>query len=212
MIWEGGAAVVDIILASTNRGKRQEFEELIALFGAMEIQLHGPPVGAPEIDETGRSYVANARLKADAYCLKYTSPALGDDSGLAVDAMDGAPALRTARFWGPGLTASERVDRLQQRMQGVPAEQRGAHFVCALYLAFPDGTAVTAHGLVHGRIAAEPRGAHGFGYDPIFLLPQLGQTMAELAPAQKHRLSHRGHAMRSLLHKLRQRTHPTGQS
>jgi len=194
--------VVDIMVASGNPGKRREFEEIFALLGAHAIRLVSPPDAGPEVVETGRTYLANARLKACAYSSQYNTPALGDDSGLAVDALDGAPGLYTARFGGLGLSATQRVDLLLERLRGVPPEQRGARFVCALYLAYPDGTGVTAHGRVFGRIAEAPRGAAGFGYDPIFLLPGLGRTMAELAPDEKHRLSHRGHAVKGLLRRL----------
>lgn len=193
---------MDILLASSNPGKLREFQEIVALFGAGELRLVCPAEPLPPVAETGRSYLANARLKARAFASQYNSPALGDDSGLAVDALDGAPGLYTARFGGPGLTPGQRGDLLLERLRGVPPARRGAHFVCALYLAYPDGRYVTAQGRVHGRIAEQPAGTHGFGYDPIFWLPRLGCTMAELEPAKKHRLSHRGHAVRSLLSRL----------
>jgi len=201
----GKVADVDIIVASGNPGKRREFEEIFGLYsveGARDIHLVSPPDGALAVAETGRTYLANARLKACAYASQYNSPALGDDSGLAVDALGGKPGLYTARFGGPGLSAEGRVALLLEKLRGVPPERRGAHFVCALYLAYPDGTGVAARGRVFGRIAAEPRGAQGFGYDPVFLLPRLGLTMAELVPDEKHRLSHRGHAVKRLLRRL----------
>ncbi len=195
---------LDIVVASGNPGKRQEFQQIIASYGVMGagVRLRTPDGPPLEIDETGRTYLANARLKACRYSLQYNTPALGDDSGLAVDALDGQPGLHTARFGGPGLTSAERVDLLLERLEGVPVERRGAHFECALCLAYPDGRAVTARGRVFGRIADAPRGTQGFGYDPIFLLPSLNRTMAELAPAEKHRLSHRGHGVANLLRKL----------
>lgn len=188
-------------MASANPGKRREFDEILALLGARSIHLVSPET-PPEVPETGRTYLANARLKARAYALQYSSPALGDDSGLAVDALGGAPGLYTARFGGPGLDAAQRVALLLERLRGVPPRQRGAHFVCALCLALPDGDSLSAHGYVYGRIAEQPAGAHGFGYDPIFVLPRLGATMAELPPETKHGLSHRGRAMRRLLAKM----------
>jgi len=190
------------MVASSNPGKRREFEEIFSLLGARAIRLVSPPDAGPEVIETGRTYLANARLKACAYSSQYNIPALGDDSGLAVDALDGAPGIYTARFGGPGLSAAQRVDLLLERLRGVPPERRGARFVCSLYLAYPDGTSVVAHGRVFGRIAGAPRGDAGFGYDPIFLLPRLGRTMAELAPDEKHRLSHRGHAVKGLLRRF----------
>jgi len=201
----GKVVGVDIIVASGNPGKRREFEEIFSLYSAAEardIHLVSPPGGGLEVAETGRAYLANARLKARAYASQYNSPALGDDSGLAVDALDGQPGLYTARFGGPGLSAEQRVALLLERLRGVPPARRGARFVCALYLAYPDGAGVAARGRVFGRIAEEPRGAQGFGYDPVFLLPRRGLTMAELVPDEKHRLSHRGHAVKGLLRRL----------
>jgi XTP/dITP diphosphohydrolase len=204
----GEATAVDIILASHNPGKRQEFAQIFALYGASQLRLVSPGADAPHVAETGRSYRANARLKAEAFASHYTSAALdtsaalGDDSGLAVDALHGAPGLRTARFGGPGLDEAQRVELLLDRLRGVPPERRGAHFVCALYLAYPDGTGVAAQAYVYGRIADRPAGTHGFGYDPIFLLPHLGCTLAELPPDEKHQLSHRGRAVRHLLRRL----------
>lgn len=204
---------MDIIVASGNPGKRREFEEIFALYGAgaggRGIRLVSPSErGDIAVDETGRTYLANARLKARAYASQYNTPALGDDSGLAVDALDGAPGLYTARFGGPGLSARERMSLLLEKLAGVPEGRRGAHFECALYLAYPDGAdgadgaSIAAHGRVFGRIAERPSGDEGFGYDPIFLLPRLGLTMAELPPDEKHRLSHRGRAVRHLLGRL----------
>jgi XTP/dITP diphosphohydrolase len=193
---------VDIIVASRNPGKRQEFEEIFALCAASHLRLVSPGADAPHVAETGRSYRANARLKAEAVASHYTSAALGDDSGLAVDALQGAPGLRTARFGGPGLDDAQRVELLLDRLRGVPPARRGAHFVCVLYLAYPDGSGVAARGYVYGRIAERPAGTYGFGYDPIFLLPHLGRTLAELPPGEKHRLSHRGRAVRHLLRRL----------
>jgi XTP/dITP diphosphohydrolase len=197
--------VLDIVLASGNPGKRKEFDEILALSNAPWIRLATPTGELPEVEETGRSYRANARLKARSFASQYSSPALGDDSGLSVDALGGAPGLYTARFGGPGLTPAQRVDQLLERLREVPDERRHAHFVCALCLAFPDGTEVVAEGRVFGRIALRPAGAQGFGYDPIFLIPTLGCTLAELSAEHKHAISHRGRAVRNLLARLKGR-------
>lgn len=194
---------MDIIIASGNPGKWREMEEIVALQGGHHPRLRRPDQEMPSVEETARSYLGNARKKAHAFAVKYNSPALGDDSGLAVDALGGAPGLYTARFGGPGLTPDERIALLLARLRDVPDARRGAHFVCALCLAWPDGAELTAHGYAYGRIAQRPSGAQGFGYDPIFLLPRLGCTMAELPPAEKHRLSHRGRAMTALLGRLK---------
>lgn len=194
--------VLDIVLASGNPGKRIEFDEILALSNAPWMRFSVPSGELPRVAETGRSYLANARLKARSFASQYNSPALGDDSGLCVDALGGAPGLRTARFGGPGLTPAQRVDLLLERLREVPERSRRAHFVCALCLAFPDGTEVVAGGRVFGQIARRPAGTQGFGYDPIFLIPALGCTLAELPAEQKHAISHRGRAMRNLLARL----------
>lgn len=194
---------MDIIIASGNPGKWREMEEIVALQGGRHLRVGRPDQEMPPVEETARSYLGNARKKAQAFAIKYNSPALGDDSGLAVDALGGAPGLYTARFGGPGLAPDERIALLLARLRDVPDARRGAHFVCALCLAWPHGAELTAHGYVYGRIAWQPAGSQGFGYDPIFLLSHLDRTMAELPPAEKHRLSHRGRAMAALLRRLK---------
>jgi XTP/dITP diphosphohydrolase len=198
--------VLDIILASSNSGKRKEFDEILALSDAPWVRIASPTGEVPQVAETGRSYRTNARLKARVFASQYNSPALGDDSGLSVDALGGAPGLHTARFGGPGLTPAQRVDLLLERLRDVPDERRGAHFVCVLCLVFPDGAELFAQGRVFGQIARQPAGAQGFGYDPIFLVPALGCTLAQLQPEQKHAISHRGRAVRNLLRHLKDRT------
>jgi XTP/dITP diphosphohydrolase len=193
---------LDIVLATGNPGKRKEFLEILEASGARQIRLVAPSAAALPVAETGRSHLANARLKAQAAAHQYSMPALGDDSGLHVDFLGGAPGLGTARFGGPGLTTSERVELLLKRMNGVATDDRTAHFVCALHLSCPEGRGVAARGIVRGRIARAPRGTNGFGYDPVFILPGVGLTLAEIEPAQKHQVSHRGRALRILLSRL----------
>jgi len=195
-------AGLEVVVASSNKGKMREFKEILAAHDAHDIRLSLAPETL-DVDETGRSYRANAYLKALQYALKYNSPALGDDSGLTVDALGGAPGLYSARFGGPGLTAGQRVDLLLEKLYDVPLERRTARFVCALCLVYPDGRRVEATGLVRGTIASEPRGETGFGYDPVFVVPRFSKTMAELTPTQKHLISHRGHAVANLLRRLR---------
>lgn len=203
---DGSSTGLDIVVASSNKGKVRELQEIITAHGIHDIHLAAAP-RALDVDETGHSYRANAYLKASRYALEYNSPALGDDSGLAVDALDGAPGLYSARFGGPGLTSEQQVDLLLEKLRDVPMEKRGAHFVCVLCLVYPDGRRVEATGMVHGMIATNPRGAAGFGYDPVFVVPRFAKTMAELTSAQKHGISHRGHAVANLLKRLR-RQHP----
>ncbi|HSJ96022.1 MAG TPA: non-canonical purine NTP pyrophosphatase, partial [Myxococcota bacterium] len=148
-------------------------------------------------------YAANAAAKALAAARASGLPALGDDSGLEVEALGGAPGPRSARFGGPGLDDAGRTRALLAALDGVPAERRGARFVCVAALATPDGVVATARGECPGRIATEPRGSAGFGYDPIFETAPGGPTMAELPEAEKERISHRGRAFRALGPSLR---------
>ena len=155
-----------------------------------------------EPDETGRTFRANAVLKATAYARHLKCWALADDSGLAVDALGGQPGVHSARFAelaGAGRGDADNNAHLLRLLGQVPDERRTARFICVLALADPRGVIwYTAEGAVEGRIAHEPRGTNGFGYDPLFLLPELGRTTAELEPDQKHALSHRGQALRRL--------------
>ncbi len=152
-----------------------------------------------EVDETGDSYAANALLKAQAYAAASGLPVLADDSGLEVDALAGQPGIRSARYGGPGLTDEQRVALLMDRLATVPSAARTARFRCALALQEPGGRLWQADGTVEGVITTEPRGENGFGYDPIFLLPELGRTAAELTEEEKNRLSHRARALAALL-------------
>lgn len=152
--------------------------------------------------ETGRTFRANAVLKASGYARDLRMWSLADDSGLAVDALSGQPGVYSARFAelagaGSGDQANNRL--LLERLKGVPDKLRTARFVCVLALADPEGNVrYTAEGAIEGCVIHEPRGENGFGYDPLFLVPKLAKTTAELAPAQKHAISHRGQALRRL--------------
>ena len=190
-----------ILLATTNRGKVKEFERLLAL---PEIELVFPNDigGLPEIEETGNTFEANAFLKARGGFHVHAIPTIGDDSGLEVEALRGAPGIYSARYAqmneeGSGDAANNR--RLLREMEGVT--ERSARFRCVL--AFVDGVReYVADGACEGSVAAQARGDRGFGYDPLFLLPD-GRTMAELEPAEKDAVSHRGAAVRELRDWLR---------
>ena len=161
----------------------------------MEVEslLDHPEV--PEVEETGSTFLENALLKARAVAAATGCLALADDSGLEVDALNGAPGVRSARFAGPGADDAERNRRLLQMLQGVPPERRTARYVAAIAIADPAGEARTTAATCEGAIAPSPRGEGGFGYDPIFLLPDRGLTMAEISPEEKNRISHRGRAL-----------------
>jgi XTP/dITP diphosphohydrolase len=155
-----------------------------------------------EPDETGETFAANARNKAWYYARATDCLALADDSGLQVDVLGGRPGVHSARYAGPGKSDSDNNAKLIRELAGVPAERRTARFRCAVALAGPEGVIAEAEGSVAGRIIDAPRGRNGFGYDPLFLVPELGLTTAELSPSDKARISHRGRALRALAEKL----------
>ena len=179
-----------LLIGSGNPGKQREWRELLAGLDAVLIvpeDLDPPP---PEPEEDGATFEANAIHKARAYAVASGMRAVADDSGLEVDALRGAPGIRSRRFFGEDASAQERNTRLLALLDGV--EQRGARFVCVAALASPDGRVETFDGEVRGEIALAPRGAEGFGYDPLFVIAGDGRTMAELPSEEKHRISHRG--------------------
>ncbi len=193
-----------LLLATSNQHKIQEMR---ALLGDIPFDLVSPrEVGlALDVPEPFDTYLANATQKARAYAAASGMLALADDSGLEIDALGGAPGVHSARFGGADMPYPERFALIEQRLAGVPPEQRTARFRCVLVLATPPPDDRLAHvaGVVAGQIAPVARGAQGFGYDPIFWLPEQGVTMAELAPAAKDAISHRGRAARAMAEVLR---------
>jgi XTP/dITP diphosphohydrolase len=185
-----------LVVATLNRAKGRE---LLALLGDVpyEVALLADTPGATLPEETGTTYVENALLKARAAAATTGARSLGDDSGIEVDALDGAPGLYSARFGGPGLDDAGRHALLLERLRGVPPARRTARFRCVLALVDPGGPEHVVEGLVEGLIADAPRGTGGFGYDPVFFYPPLGKTFGELAPGDKHRVDHRGAAVRA---------------
>ena len=197
------ASGVRVVVATGNAGKLREFRELLA---ALPIAIASfAECGGVALPDEGDDYAANATAKALATARATGCLALGDDSGLEVDALGGAPGPRSARYGGPALDDAGRSGALLEALAGVAPERRGARFVCVVALATPDGAVVTARGECPGRIGAAPRGAAGFGYDPIFELAPGGPTMAELPADEKHCVSHRGRALRALEPALRAR-------
>jgi XTP/dITP diphosphohydrolase len=187
---------VKLLVATSNRGKLVEIREVL---GALPLELLSlEDAGLPAPEETGQTFEENAAQKATASAALSGLWALGDDSGLCVDALDGGPGVYSARY---APTDVERRAKLLRALQEVPEPRRGAHFFCALALSSPDGERVfRAEGRVDGAIARAPRGTNGFGYDPLFLPAETpGKTLAELAPLEKNRLSHRGRALERLL-------------
>jgi XTP/dITP diphosphohydrolase len=191
-----------VVIASTNPGKIAEVREIMA--GLPLVLLTGDDVGGwPEVEETGDTYLANALLKAHAVAARTGMAALADDSGIEVDALDGAPGVRSARFSGDRATEADNNAKLIASLAGVPAERRTARYRCVAVLVTPDGEEIAGVGSCEGRIGTEARGAGGFGYDPWFVPEGEARTMAELSPEEKHAISHRGKALRGLAEQLR---------
>jgi len=185
-----------LVLATLNAAKARE---LAALLGDVpyEIRRLAELPGARLPEEAGDTYRANALGKARAAARLAGAWALGDDSGIEVDALGGAPGVRSARFGGPGLDDAARCALLLEALRGVPPEERTARFRCVVALVDAAGREHTAEGVAEGVIADAPRGHHGFGYDPLFFYPALRRTFAELAPEEKARVDHRGRAVRA---------------
>lgn len=192
-----------LLFATTNPHKVAEVRALLAPLGFEVTSLDALSALPPEPVEDADTFAGNARLKARAYAEGTGLPCLAEDSGLEVDALDGAPGVHSARYSGTG---GPRVDRdrannekLLKALAGVPRERRTARFVCAMCLAEPDGTVVAeSSGTYGGIVAEEPRGENGFGYDPLLYLPDVGRTSAELSSDEKNARSHRGKAARAL--------------
>lgn len=192
-----------IVLATTNPGKVREFGQLFAASGLSLHVIGLRDVGLEAPEETGTTFAENALLKARHAATATGHLALADDSGLEVDGLGGAPGVRSARYAGEGAGDAANRQRLIAELAGVPEAARTGRFRCAIAIARPDGTAEVAEGRCEGVAITTPRGDNGFGYDPLFLLPQLGRTMAELASEEKNAISHRARATAHALPMLR---------
>lgn len=192
-----------LLVATHNKGKVVEFADMLRDLAIEWLSLDD--VGVTEdVAETGHTFYENGVLKAQAYAAQTGLLTLADDSGLEVDALNGAPGVYTARYGGEELTAVQRYQKLLDDLKHVPEPQRTARFRCVIVLAAPDGSLLgESEGVCEGRIAQAPAGDNGFGYDPVFYLPQFDQTMAQLDAAQKHQISHRGRAMQAIVPRLR---------
>ena len=196
-----GKPVFEIIIATRNRGKLREFRQLLSDLPAKLVPAD--EAGVPDIEETGDSFEENAVHKALTAAKASGRPAIGEDSGLEVDALDGKPGVLSSRFAGPDATDEERNQLILSMLEGVPFEKRTARYRAAAALALPEGLVGVSHGVCEGFIAERPAGTNGFGYDPIFYYPPFGCTMGEAAPEMKNQVSHRRAALAGLLPILR---------
>ena len=187
------------VLATHNPGKLREMGDILRGLG---VEVVSPAdVGCHvEVEETGATFAENAMLKAKAVCAASGLPAIADDSGLCVDALGGAPGVYSARYGGEGLDDAGRYRLLLSNLRGQPT--RAAHFACAIACAFPNGDTLTAEGRCDGTIAFAPMGEGGFGYDPVFFVPELKKTFGQLTGAEKSAISHRGKALAAFAEKL----------
>jgi XTP/dITP diphosphohydrolase len=184
---------VRLLIATHNRGKLREFAQIFADLPLSLVTLDDAGINW-DVEETGETFEANARLKAEAYCVATNMPTLAEDSGLEVFALNGEPGVYSARYGGGGLNDVQRYSRLLERMRDIPASRRQAQFRSVIALAAPGQPVRTAEGACPGEIAFGPRGEGGFGYDPVFFMPEFGRTMAELTMEEKNRVSHRARA------------------
>lgn len=201
-LYTAGMSHHRLLLATTNAGKIGEFRTLLKDCG-WELVTPDEAGISLDVEETGVTYEENALLKARVWAEATALPALADDSGLEVDALDGGPGLYSARYAGHDTTHADKIKVLLAAIATEPDERRGARFRAVLAVVFPDGRSLTAEGVCEGAIASVPRGQGGFGYDPVFLVDGLGRTMAELDASEKNRLSHRASAARRLCAALR---------
>ncbi len=186
-----------IVLATRNRGKIRELQALMKDFG-IEVVSVADIKGAPEVEEDADTFIGNSLKKAREIASATGFMALADDSGLVVDALDGAPGVYSARYAGDNATDEENYLKLLEEMRDIPDEKRTARFKCVMVLFHPSGQWISAEGSCEGVIAREPAGSEGFGYDPVFFVPELNRCMAQISPDEKNAISHRGNALKKL--------------
>ena len=187
-----------VVLASQNRHKLTEIQAILAKFD-MELVLQSDLGVRIDVEENGSSFEENSELKARAVMEATGLPAIADDSGLCVDVLGGAPGIYSARYGAPAcVTDRDRLNHLLEELRGVRSEERTARFVCVITLLYPDGRKLAARGICEGMITFEPRGDDGFGYDPVFYIPSMGCTFAQMGADRKNAISHRANALQRL--------------
>ena len=186
-----------VIVATKNAGKAKEFEHIFNQYNVVVKSLLDFE-GIEEIVEDGQTFEENALIKARAIAKQFNQVVIADDSGLEVDALDGRPGVYSARYAGEGRNDQANIEKVLSELEGIPTKERSARFVCALALVTPEGEESVVRGTCEGQILSECVGSEGFGYDPIFYLPQLGKTMAQIPKSQKNVLSHRAEAFKKL--------------
>ena len=193
-----------VVLASKNRHKLEEISKITEKFD-MELVLQSELGVDIDVEETGTTFEENSFLKAEAVMKATGLPALADDSGIAVDALNGEPGVYSARYgFDDTLDDWGRLELLLKNTEQVPDGQRQAQFVCVITMVTPEGLTIQARGEIHGELTREPKGENGFGYDPIFYYPPLGKTTAELSPEEKNQVSHRANALKIFYEKLKE--------
>ncbi len=192
---------MEIIFATKNKGKIKEIKQILPSFDILSMEDAGICI---DIVEDGKTFIENAIKKASEIAKVSGKVTIADDSGLEIDFLDGKPGIHSARYLGENTPYLEKNNHILQEMENVPEQKRTARFVCAIAAVFPNGKILTAQDTIEGRIAYEQKGENGFGYDPIFFVPELGKTTAELSPEQKNAISHRGKALQKMKQLLSQ--------
>lgn len=198
-----GSKRMSLIAATKNKGKLDEITQLLARLPCDVISMSEVGI-EDDIEENGSTFEENALIKARAVWKVTGGTVIADDSGLEADYLDGAPGIYSARYAGEGATDADRNRKLLDALEGVPADKRTGRFICVVALLFPDGSSLTVRGTCEGYIAAEPVGSNGFGYDPLFYVPEIGLTIAQMEANTKNSISHRGNALRKAAEHLEQ--------
>ena len=193
-----------IVFATGNAGKMKEIREILKDIDCEVFSMKEMGIDIP-IEENGQTFEENAVIKAKAAAEMCGEIVLADDSGLEIDYLNKEPGIYSARYMGENTPYSVKNAKLIERLEGVPEEERMARFVCVIAAVFPDGEVVTAHGEIEGRIGYGEKGTNGFGYDPIFYVPEYGKTTAELSDGEKNSISHRGKALCKMKEELKKR-------